>query len=205
MTFSRTSLLACLVALGASSSPVTAQDVFPEPIVAPDKDTLTWVTLGDYQYVKGALTDVHEYPILAIGSLGAASQLDVSSDQPLPGKGFFYLLKPMGQWTAKQLAVFFEGTGDQQYVIQKRMRRPGGKSYRIRSETEWKGASAILEGWYAKSGGGRWTERIGEVMRPNTCPECDGERLNPLSRRVTLGRSATLGRISAMTVSGARA
>jgi excinuclease ABC subunit A len=111
----------------------------------------------------------------------------------------------MGEWTSDQLDVFFDGTGEQRYVIDKRMRRPGGKSYRLKTEVKWLGASAILEGWYKKSSGGRWTERIAEIMAPERCPQCDGARLNPISRAVSIGRNTTIGDVGRMTVAEARA
>jgi len=112
---------------------------------------------------------------------------------------------PMGKWDTRSLDVFFDGTGDQEYVIDKRMKRPGGKSYRLKTKVKWPGASAILEGWYKKSSGGRWTERIAAIMRPEACPTCNGERLNALSRAVTIGRGKTIGAIGRMGVTEARA
>ncbi|MEM8882920.1 MAG: excinuclease ABC subunit UvrA, partial [Planctomycetota bacterium] len=113
--------------------------------------------------------------------------------------------QPMGKWDEAALDIFFDGTGDQTYVVDKRMRRPGGKSYRMRTEITWPGASAILEGWYKKSKGGRWTEHIAAIMRPQTCPACGGARLNPISRHVTIGRGMTIGEVGRMTVAAARA
>ncbi|MHC4342122.1 MAG: excinuclease ABC subunit UvrA [Planctomycetota bacterium] len=115
------------------------------------------------------------------------------------------LKKPLGQWSKEQLAILFDGTGEKIYTIKRRMRRPGGRSYRLSTKTPWIGFSAILEGWYRKSGGGRWTERISEVMQPETCPVCAGERLGPISRSVTLGRSTTISDIERMTVTEAAA
>ncbi len=119
------------------------------------------------------------------------------------------LKAPLARWEEKNLDILFDGTGDQEYVIDRRMRRPGGKSYRLKTTLRWEGISAILQGWYKKSSGGRWTERIAEVMRPQTCPDCDGEKLNALSRAVTLPgtRKADrlrIGDIAAMTVGQAR-
>jgi len=113
--------------------------------------------------------------------------------------------QPMGKWDEASLDVFFDGTGDREYVIDKRMRRPGGKTYRLKTKQTWPGASAILESWYKKSSGGRWTERIAAIMRPETCPECNGERLNKLSCAVTVGKHTTIGEIGRMGVAEARA
>ncbi|MHC4579655.1 MAG: excinuclease ABC subunit UvrA [Planctomycetota bacterium] len=113
------------------------------------------------------------------------------------------LRKPLGEWSARDLQILFDGTGDETYRINRRLRRPGGRTYRLRSETTWPGVSAILEGWYKKSRGGRWTEHIGEVMRAEACPACAGERLNPISRATTLPDKATLGMVSRMTVAEA--
>ncbi|MCZ6785644.1 MAG: excinuclease ABC subunit UvrA, partial [Planctomycetota bacterium] len=111
--------------------------------------------------------------------------------------------KPLGKWTEREIQVLFEGTGDRIYEIKRRMRRPGGKSYRLKTKLPWKGVNAILQEWYRKSSGGRWTERITEVMKPQICSSCDGGRLSPLSRAVTLGRTTTLPAISRMNVSEA--
>jgi len=111
----------------------------------------------------------------------------------------------LGKWNKKQLGIFFDGTGDEVYSVNKRMRRPGGKSYRVKSEQEWQGASAILEHWYKRSSGGRWTDRIVEVMRSQECTACGGDRLGPIPRVVTVGRNMTVGKISRMTVADARA
>ncbi len=110
---------------------------------------------------------------------------------------------PMGEWTAGQIAILFDGTGERLYRIDRRLKRPGGKSYRLRTETKWLGVSAIVEEWYRKSGGGRWTEKIGEVMRPERCPSCEGGRLNPLSRAVTLPNGLRIGDVEAFTVKDA--
>jgi len=111
----------------------------------------------------------------------------------------------LGKWSDRELAILFDGTGDEVYQINRRMRRPGGRSYRLRTEIKWEGVSAILEGWYRKSSGGRWTDRITEVMRPQTCPACDGERLNPISRSTTLPGKKRPGDVARLTVAEARA
>ncbi|MDH3592183.1 MAG: excinuclease ABC subunit UvrA, partial [Planctomycetota bacterium] len=110
------------------------------------------------------------------------------------------LKTPLGEWSEPHLRILFDGTGDETYLVKRRMRRPGGKSYRLQSEVQWAGVSAILEGWYKKSSGGAWTERIASVMRPSPCPECDGERLNALSRAVTLPGRTRIGAVGRMTV-----
>jgi len=107
---------------------------------------------------------------------------------------------PMGKWKPEHIAILFDGTGDRMYRIDRRLKRPGGKSYRLRTDTKWLGVSAIVEEWYRKSGGGRWTEKIGEVMRPERCPSCEGGRLNPISRAVTLPGGLRIGEVEAFTV-----
>ncbi len=110
---------------------------------------------------------------------------------------------PMGKWKPEHIAMLFDGTGDRLYRIDRRLKRPGGKSYRLRTDTKWLGVSAIVEEWYRKSGGGRWTEKIGEVMRPERCPSCEGGRLNPISRAVTLPNGLRIGDVEALTVKDA--
>ena len=57
------------------------------------------------------------------------------------------LKTPLGRWSERELKILFDGTGEQVFLINRRMRRPGGRSYRLRTETTWAGVSAILEGW----------------------------------------------------------
>ncbi len=115
------------------------------------------------------------------------------------------LKNPMSTWTAAQMKILFDGTGERVYEIKRRMRRPGGKSYRLQSKIAWPGVSAILEGWYKKSSGGAWTDRIASVMRPQECPSCDGDRLNLLSCAVTLPGKTRIGDVARMTVGEASA
>ncbi|MFB3066650.1 MAG: excinuclease ABC subunit UvrA, partial [Planctomycetota bacterium] len=109
------------------------------------------------------------------------------------------------KWPQRELDVLFRGTGDQTYSIDTQIRRGRRRTYRLRTETTWPGVCTILEGWYRKSGGGRWTDRITEVMRTRTCEGCGGARLGPLSRGVTLGRNLTLPQLVRQTVADALA
>jgi len=114
------------------------------------------------------------------------------------------LARPMREWTPEQLAVLFEGTGERVYSVDARVRKENGRSYRLRQQATWPGISGILERWYKKSGGGAWTEKIGEALEALRCPACMGERLSPLSRAVTIGKDTTIGAVARMTVREAR-
>ncbi|MGQ0614816.1 MAG: excinuclease ABC subunit UvrA [Planctomycetaceae bacterium] len=114
------------------------------------------------------------------------------------------LIKPLKEWSRKELGFLFDGTGERIYTVDARVKKESGRTYRLRTETPWPGVSATLERWYKRSGGGQWTQRIGEVLREQTCPACNGERLGPLSRAATLGRSLTIGAVARATVKEAR-
>jgi len=51
----------------------------------------------------------------------------------------------MGKWSPEHITILFDGTGDRMYRIDRRLKRPGGKSYRLRTDTKWIGVSAIVE------------------------------------------------------------
>ena len=80
----------------------TAGGVLPAfpPILAPDRDTLTWGTSLGYDFAKGVLADVSSYLITATGELPAATSLNISSDHPGPGNGLYYLIRSLacGSW-----------------------------------------------------------------------------------------------------------
>jgi len=113
--------------------------------------------------------------------------------------------KPLAEWDARARSILFDGTGDRVYAVDAKVKRSGGRRVRVQSESAWPGVSAILEGWYRKSGGGQWTEMVGALLEPRPCGDCEGERLSPLSRAVTIGGDTRIGDVARMTVAEALA
>ena len=74
--------------------------VFGQTVVAPDKDTLSWGTPDHARFVKGDLAAVSSYLITGTGELPEATSLDISSDNPSPGDGLYYLIRSLacGSW-----------------------------------------------------------------------------------------------------------
>ena len=70
--------------------------VFAETLTAPDEDSLVWTTPVDIQFIKGPLAGVAGYATSQNGSIAATSALDISKDDPLPGDGVYYLVRPLG-------------------------------------------------------------------------------------------------------------
>jgi len=71
-------------------------------------------------------------------------------------------------------------------------------------DVNWKGFCRYIEEWHRTSSNEWWTNQLDPLMRRETCPSCDGERLKPAYRAVTVGKK-TLGAVGSMTVQQARA
>ena len=69
---------------------------FGETITAPDRNSLIWSTAGDIRYVRGDLSGVSSYTTFDDGSAQGATSLDISVDNPGPGTGMYYVVKPLG-------------------------------------------------------------------------------------------------------------
>ncbi|MGH9785471.1 MAG: LamG domain-containing protein [Terriglobia bacterium] len=70
--------------------------VFVETIVALGQNTIAWATPADINFVKGDLAALSTYTTWVRGSRTEATSLDISLDNPAPGKGLFYIVKPVG-------------------------------------------------------------------------------------------------------------
>lgn len=91
----------CLACFGVAASDNTHADceggaIFPEQVLALDRDSIGWSTPRDIAYIKGHLASLPTYTGWIRGALNQASTLDISHDAPLPGQAFFYLVKPAG-------------------------------------------------------------------------------------------------------------
>jgi len=84
----------CAVASCSSSA------VFPQTVLASDKDHLSWGSAADVRWVKGDLAEVDSHSTIADGELLVASGLDIAGDQPVPGSGLYYLVRALicGSW-----------------------------------------------------------------------------------------------------------
>ena len=83
----------CSLAFLVFSPAVRAQcPVFDQTIFVPDKNSVTWATAADVDFVKGPLSHVSTYATMGRGSLTQAISLDISGDNPAPGNGVYYLV-----------------------------------------------------------------------------------------------------------------
>ena len=69
---------------------------FSQTVLAQNRDSLVWAAPADVHFVKGDLAGVATYQTTAEGSLVAATMLDISLDDPAPGTGLYFVLKPSG-------------------------------------------------------------------------------------------------------------
>ena len=74
--------------------------VFSQTIRADDETLLVWDSAADVVWARGGLASVDTYRVTHTGTLIGASSLDITFDNPLPGSGSFYLLRPdqCGSW-----------------------------------------------------------------------------------------------------------
>ena len=70
--------------------------VFGSTVLAADKDNLVWSGAQAVRFVRGPLAAVSTYTTTSDGELLGASGLDISGDDPGPGSGFYYLVRPLG-------------------------------------------------------------------------------------------------------------
>lgn len=81
---------------------VRALGFLAAPLVASDKNTLSWGYPQDVSWVRGSLPLSGAYDVEASGTLDGAPTLVIGADLPVAGGGFYYLVKPRpcGSWQA---------------------------------------------------------------------------------------------------------
>ncbi len=114
----------------------------------------------------------------------------------------FNVNKPFGSLTAKARRVLMFGFDEKLDVTFETSGARKKSTYAM--SVAWKGFARYIEEWYRTSDNDEWVEILGRVMRADTCPACQGERLKPAFRAVKLG-GVTLAEVGRMTVAGARA
>ena len=74
--------------------------VFPQTIRAADETLLIWDSPADVFWARGDLSGVSSYQVTDTGTLIGSSSLDITFDNPPPGSGSFYLVRPdqCGGW-----------------------------------------------------------------------------------------------------------
>ncbi|NRA96914.1 MAG: excinuclease ABC subunit UvrA, partial [Planctomycetes bacterium] len=71
-------------------------------------------------------------------------------------------------------------------------------------EVRWKGFCRYIEEWHRTSSNAWWIDQLDPLMRRDVCPGCEGARLKPAYRAVTVG-DCSLSDVGRMTVQEARA
>ncbi len=117
------------------------------------------------------------------------------------GKGFYELLlravakshrvdleKPYAQLTDKQRELLAYGVGARDSYSVTQERSSANLEMESSFSSDWPGLCGHVDAWHAKSEDPEWRAILEEVMSRKTCRACDGERLQPAWRAVTLGR-----------------
>ena len=119
------------------------------------------------------------------------------------GKGYYeYLLrtvaklhkidlsKPFQSLTQKQRDLIARGAGARAEYKVKIAKQSARAEIEERFTAEWPGLCGHIDAWHAKAEDPEWAALLETVMRRATCSACEGERLRPEARAVTMGHSA---------------
>ncbi|MEO0663658.1 MAG: hypothetical protein AAFZ87_19160, partial [Planctomycetota bacterium] len=128
------------------------------------------------------------------------------------GKGYYELLlrevarrhrvdldRPYGKLTDKQKALIMRGEGargEYEVTVAKEMRN---FAYEQEYSSEWRGLCGHVDAWHAGTDDPEWAAILEKVMTRETCPSCNGERLEAAYRNVWVGRKR-IPEVLAMTV-----
>ena len=98
------------------------------------------------------------------------------------------LSRPFGKLTPRQQALLLTGEGardEYEVVVEKSTRNT---HFTQNYSATWEGLCGHVDAWHASTEDGDWAAILESVMTKRTCKDCDGERLAPGPRSVTLGR-----------------
>ena len=117
------------------------------------------------------------------------------------GKGYYELLlravakshrvdlsKPFAQLTDKQRNLLTHGEGARDTYSVTQERHSANLEMESSFSSDWPGLCGHIDAWHAKAEDPEWRAILEEVMSRRTCRACNGERLQPAWRAVTLGR-----------------
>ncbi len=115
------------------------------------------------------------------------------------GKGFYELLlrevarshrinldKPYAQLSEKHRALLEYGVGARKNYSVKRERHTSNLDIEEEFSSDWPGLCGHVDAWYAKAEDAGWRAVLEPVMSRRVCRACEGERLKPEWRAVTL-------------------
>ena len=114
------------------------------------------------------------------------------------------LSKPYCAYTEKQKALLMRGDGARAKYdvhIEKEMRN---FAFEQEYSSEWNGLCGHIDAWHAKTDDPEWAAILERVMSRETCPSCEGERLESAYRSVFVGRKR-IPEVLAFTVEDALA
>lgn len=98
------------------------------------------------------------------------------------------LTKPFGKLTAKQRDLLLTGQGARKsYHVEVDKE---GATYEMHESysADWPGLLGHVDAWHSRSEDPEWCAILEKHMRRSTCADCEGERLAPAPRFVTVGR-----------------
>ena len=165
-----------------------------------------------FNTVVGACGDCHGLgarPVCDVNLLVAdwdQSVFDGALAEPFPrylvrGKGFHEhlikevarvhridLAKPLSKLTQKQRDLVLHGLGAKaEYTVQI-TKNWKSADFEQQFRAQWTGLCGQIDRWSVRSEDPAWRERLEGVMVEHTCPTCQGERLSPAARAVTVGQ-----------------
>jgi len=117
------------------------------------------------------------------------------------GKGYYELLlravakshridleRPFSRLTDTQRALLAHGIGTRKNYSVTQERHSENLEMESSFSSDWPGLCGHVNAWHGKAEDPEWRAILEEVMSRSTCRGCAGERLQPASRAVTIGR-----------------
>ncbi|MAE28557.1 MAG: excinuclease ABC subunit A [Planctomycetes bacterium] len=98
------------------------------------------------------------------------------------------LTRPVRLWTKKQQNLIFRGDGARQLYRGSMEKETRHTTVQESFSATWPGLCGHVNAWHRKADDAGWRTILEEVMERKRCSACQGERLAPAFRAVTLGR-----------------
>jgi excinuclease ABC subunit A len=97
--------------------------------------------------------------------------------------------KPFSSLTERQRELLLTGQGARKEYAVEIQKTRGSAEIEERFSASWPGLCGHVDAWHARTEDAEWAALLERVMVTRPCAACQGERLGPVGRAVTVGRA----------------